>query len=365
MAYIHDIATPQDFAAAEADGRIKVVAHPDPTVPYVIYNYSREAQAKRLWDDVTVVSRGLIVNTETSEVVARPFGKFFNYGEDAGKFEVTDFSGEVVVSDKLDGSLGVLYQRPDGAWAIATRGSFASDQAEHATALYNARYHGQWTPREDVTYLFEVIFKENRIVLDYGDMDDIVMLGAVHKDTGRSLTISEARGDWIGPVAKVLEFKSLEEVLTAGIPDDKEGVVIHFLETDQRLKVKGDVYFELARKITGMSHHRVWHSLMDGESLGDLLEDIPDEFEAPVIEVRDHYIEKFNAILVPLEAIAAEVKEQTKDGATASERFAIVKEKVSDRRDVGLVMSLIKGDASRVSQSLWRRVKPRGKKKIW
>ena len=46
----------------------------------------------------------------------------------------------VEVTDKMDGSLGILYRRPDGVCAIATRGSFASDQALEANKIWSESY---------------------------------------------------------------------------------------------------------------------------------------------------------------------------------------------------------------------------------
>ncbi len=46
-----------------------------------IFEYTAKAMFDREWNDVTMKTRGLIVNWSTKEVLARPFDKFFNYGE--------------------------------------------------------------------------------------------------------------------------------------------------------------------------------------------------------------------------------------------------------------------------------------------
>ena len=74
---------------------------------------------------MTLACRGLIVDERDGGVVARPYRKFFNHDQpDAPPLDVT---APVTVTDKLDGSLGILYREPSGAVAVATRGSFASD----------------------------------------------------------------------------------------------------------------------------------------------------------------------------------------------------------------------------------------------
>src|SRR5689334_14744679 len=98
-----------------------VVARRHPSASLTILNYTERCQYERgLWNDVTLACRGLIFNDQR-EVVARPFRKFFNYGQsEAPTFELTE---PCEATDKIDGSLGILYRADDG-WSIATRGSF-------------------------------------------------------------------------------------------------------------------------------------------------------------------------------------------------------------------------------------------------
>src|SRR5512146_92970 len=101
-----------------------------PDAHLAILNYTEKATYERVWNDVTKTCRGLIYDVETAEVRARPFRKFFNYGEPGA--ELGSLYEPASVTNKVDGSLGVLYEGVDGL-AIATRGSFTSDQAVHAT----------------------------------------------------------------------------------------------------------------------------------------------------------------------------------------------------------------------------------------
>ena len=71
--------------------------------------------------------RGLILNVSTGEVLAQPFPKFFNYQEHITKSRPIP-NEPPIVSEKLDGSLGILYQLNIVLY-IAMRGSLMSDQA--------------------------------------------------------------------------------------------------------------------------------------------------------------------------------------------------------------------------------------------
>src|SRR5690348_16903958 len=74
-----------------------------------IFNYTQHCQFEGAWDEVTKQCRGLILNVKTGEVIAKPFPKFFNYGEYTGKGWTLP-KGKCTVTEKLDGSLGILYK---------------------------------------------------------------------------------------------------------------------------------------------------------------------------------------------------------------------------------------------------------------
>lgn len=250
-----------------------------PTLPFIIRNYTETAAFSKTWNAATLNCRGLITDL-SGEVVARPFTKFFNSGE----HENPERSGlptdePVTVTDKMDGSLGILYFHEGEPW-IATRGSFASEQAQHATSLYRQQYHGHWEPTEGHTYLFEIIYPGNRIVLEYEGLDDLVMLGAVDIGSEQSLSPYEAadEANWFGPVATEFPYKTYAEALAAPPRDNAEGVVVHFRESDMRVKLKQPDYVALHKIITGTSTIGVWERLRAGDDLAALAENVPDEF---------------------------------------------------------------------------------------
>jgi len=260
-----------------------VVARKHPTKALTILNYTERCQYERgLWNPVTLACRGLI-HDDNGTVIARPFRKFFNYGQAEGTQIAPDAS--VSVTDKLDGSLGILYGAGD-QWAIATRGSFESDQAQHATALLRARY-GDYRPPEGWTVLFEIVYPENRIVLDYGQRDDLVMLGAVEITTGKTVGPWPMVMGWPGPRADVFECPTLADALAIPARLNAEGIVIHCLTTDERVKVKQADYVELHKIVTGLNERAVWAHCAEGKPLDELLNALPDEFHGWVREVAE------------------------------------------------------------------------------
>jgi RNA ligase len=268
MVTLADLFDPVLLSTMVRDGYVRVQRHP--SAPLLIHNYTEKSQFEGVWNPVTLTCRGLI-STLDGAVVARPFPKFFNHGQPGAP--VVDVTSPVRVTDKADGSLGVLYPDGSGGYAVATRGSFASEQALHATALLRDRYAG-WVPPAGCTVLFEIIYPRNRIVIDYGTLDDLVLLGAVDLVTGRTFG-PETVPDWPGPVIDSFDHPTLAAALAAPPRDGREGLVVWFPETDVRVKLKYEEYVRLHRIVTGLSARTVWESI---DGLDGLIESLPDEF---------------------------------------------------------------------------------------
>jgi len=134
-----------------------------PRFPLVIWNYSEKVQYEGLWDDLTLMCRGLITDNK-GNIIVKPFGKFFNYEEVENKGIVPWSSSEYVyIQEKMDGSLGILFKY-EGEWVMATRGSFTSDQAikglEIATNDLNLKYAGL---EPSIAYLVEIIYSDSNL----------------------------------------------------------------------------------------------------------------------------------------------------------------------------------------------------------
>jgi len=89
-----------------------------------LYVYTNRCVYDGLWDDVTVLARGLVLDLSARRVLATPFPKFFNYGERGVALPDEPFE----VSEKVDGSLGIVFNDGD-RWRVVTKGAFDSAQA--------------------------------------------------------------------------------------------------------------------------------------------------------------------------------------------------------------------------------------------
>jgi RNA ligase len=246
------------------DGLLYKQVHP--TLPLTIWNYTEKVQYENLWDEVTLMCRGLVTDNN-GDIVASPFQKFFNIEE--GKFEPTE---KFEVYEKMDGSLGIVFWYR-GQWVVATRGSFTSDQANKAKEILR-RYNTDIMFRH-LTFCFEIIYPENRIVLDYGDDEKLVLLGTFDKN-GKEMDV-DMWSQWGFDVVKkydgINDYKQLKEM----VKNDQEGFVVKFSNGD-RVKVKGVEYLRLHKIMTNVTTTGVWEYLKNGEDVMEILKDVPDEF---------------------------------------------------------------------------------------
>jgi len=248
------------------DGLLYKQQHP--TLPLTIWNYTEKVQYEELFDDITLQCRGLVTD-DKGNIIARPFRKFFNLEE--GKFTPTE---KFEVYDKLDGSLGIVFWYND-EWHIATRGSFTSDQAIKGKEMLD-KLNTKYGLYPGYTYLMEIIYPENRIVVDYKGVEKLVVLTCFHSEKGVEGDISEMVNEGWEIVKKydgITDYKTLKEM----IKDDEEGFVVRFTNGD-RVKIKGSEYLRLHKIMTNVSTTTVWEIMSNDESIDDYLKDVPDEF---------------------------------------------------------------------------------------
>lgn len=245
---------------------VSVQKHPEAEL--YIYNYSPKVQYEKLWNEITLQTRGLILGNDF-RIIARPFGKFFNF-EELQPSEIPSLPFDVF--EKLDGSLGILYFVNDTPF-IATRGSFVSLQAIHATKILHQKYqHCFGLFNRNKTYLFEIIYPANRIVVDYGMLDDLILLTVIDNKTGEE-SIEDIGFKTVRRYDGIRDIAALQSLES----QNKEGFVVRF-QNNFRIKVKFAEYVRLHRIITGVSNITVWEYLKDGKPFTDLLDRVPDEF---------------------------------------------------------------------------------------
>ena len=254
-----------------------IVANKHPEYDIWILNYSPKVQSKKFWDEYTLSCRGLVIDGE-GNILARPFQKFKNLEEhDPSEIDMTQ---EYDVFEKMDGSLIIVfYYEPRMKWIVASRGSFISEQSIEAQKMLHATDYDKLD--EAYTYLFEILYPENRIVVDYGSRRELVLLTRINTRTGEEMFYDDLVATYskyftivkkykLKNVTDLNELKKLEE-------DNKEGFVVRFLN-GFRVKVKFTEYIRLHGIITNVSNLTVWEHLKNNYDFDALLDRVPDEF---------------------------------------------------------------------------------------
>lgn len=322
------------------DKYISVQKHP--VVDFYIYNYTQKAQFDRVWTPETMNCRGLIMDGNDN-VIARPFSKFFNLDEAVAMGEdlpLEDFT----VTEKYDGSLGILYWVGDEPF-IATRGSFLSEQAIEGTKILNEHQDLFGKFNRDFTYLFEIIYPANRIVVDYGSRRELVLLAVVNTKTGEELDPREHNPGFT--VASFLDGVVDYHKLSERTESNKEGYVIRFA-SGKRYKVKFDEYVRLHRLITGVNARRIWDLLRNNQPLDELLERVPDEFFKWVKDTKEGLERDYARWFDLSMRVYAEVMElkTRKEQALELQKY--------DCKDI--VFRLL--DGKEYEDAIWKRLKP-------
>jgi len=321
------------------------------THPYkdlTIWNYSRATMWEDHWDEVTLMCRGLVTNSK-GDIVSRCFPKFFNW-EQLLSVGYTVPNEPFDLYEKMDGQLGLVFWYED-EWIFASRGSFTSIYAERGMKMLKLCNYTMLD--KDYTHIFEIIFKEGRIVCRY-DYEDIVLLGAINIKSGKELNIHEWEYETLGfrlvkKHGAISDFKTLKE----SISDDAEGYVIKF-KSGFRMKIKGEEYCRLHSIITKISSRDIWKYLKDDLPMGELLECVPDEFDKWIHEQIN--IMKNSYVLIESRAVHTYNSEINTEEITCRKDIAL-KIMTYDKGLRGLFFNMY--DGRDYSPLIWAKIYPK------
>lgn len=245
----------------------------------VLFNYTDKCTFEKLWNDHTINSRGTIYEISTGNVISRAFKKFFNFSE-LSKEEQGDIlnSHKFEVFTKEDGSMGAIAYY-NNKWNVSTRGSFESDQAIKATQILSK--YDITNFNKEFTYIVEIIYPENRIIVNYGSDEKLVLLACIDTKTGVESDIEALATSVPFPIAQSHKFKTIDAVIEAvsKMDSNSEGFVVK-LSNGERFKVKSPEYLKIARIMSRMSPLTLWESMKDGKVSLELMQSIPEEFRA-------------------------------------------------------------------------------------
>lgn len=222
--------------------------------------------------------RGLIFCNKTKEIISRPFHKFFNAFE---REEVLpnniDLTKPHSILEKLDGSFVRPFITSDGILRFGTKmgettvsemiTDFISKNKNYEEFCRNSA-EASWTP------IFEFMSRKNRIVLNYGNEDRLVLLAYRNNFSGRYFTYKQLQNIaniWnIDVVKKVdIDFSNVSDLHnTIQNMNGIEGFVITF-DSGHRIKMKTAEYVQLHRVKDSIQDERAVVQLIIDEKLDD------------------------------------------------------------------------------------------------
>ena len=293
-----------------------------------IFKYTQDTHIKDEWNEVNRLARGIIFHADGT-VMARPFPKFFNLGERPESSMPHLPKEPFECYEKMDGSCGIGYvhdgpqpgvERPvyaDGkmagylpSWRLATPGSMESDQAIEGTKILHetmmvgdetgadwpspkARYNLAALP-QDCTPVFEIIYPENRIVVDYHGSRELVLLAILEHN---GVEWHPRRVDQIAEMCGFRRPRLYDFKLDGDLPfeDNHEGFVVRF-ESGFRLKVKSPTYLRIHRLLNHLSPKGVIE-LVRGKEYGATVKQLPAAIAADFDDIRAYVQSMHNKLL--------------------------------------------------------------------
>lgn len=318
------------FDALTEELGIKVKHYEDDGL--VVLSYSQIDSPKT--HPVVRECRGLILRTDTLEVVCRPFYRFFNWGE--ATETTTEFKLENAIAyDKVDGSLIKIWYN-NGVWQIATRGTAFAESSvngwditfrELVLRALDCRDYLEFNARcrdhldATCTYMYEVTSLENKVVTHY-EGTTLWFLGCISNETGQTRMSEEQNALAIG--AKRIGshlFNTIEACLNtaAALPDLAEGYVLFDMHSEVRIKVKSPAYVAVHHiRGEGLNPKRIKQLVLNIDKMDEYLYYYPDDEE--------HLLETVVALRLLEHSIDAGYKankhhETQKDFALSVKRF--------------------------------------------
>lgn len=333
-----------------------------PTKDLFILNYSKTCQYERAWDNVTLSCRGLVVDSD-GNIVARCLKKFFNMEEYEAYEDLPNYPRDEAweAYEKMDGSLGLLFYY-EGEWIFTSRGSFISEQAIKGYDIFVKMFDGNFHfLDEQFTYIFEIIYPENRIVVSYGNEEDLVLLGAIKTSTGEEMSYEDMQFLYddedeekiFTTVKRYNGIKDFDKMKSLNL-DNKEGYVVRF-SSGFRMKIKFEEYCRLHSIVTNVSNKIVWEHLKDGKFFEDMIENVPDEFYDWVEKTKNDLKNAYNEI--EIECLRYYVKIQQELIAESNfqkKNFAL---KVKNYKYPSILFSM--WDNKDYSDKIWKIIKPK------
>jgi RNA ligase len=224
---------------------------------YTVINYAVSFEETFKWDandsEGSIVRRecrGLIFNTETGNLISRPYHKFFNAGEkQETQLNKINLYEPHVVLEKLDGSMIRPIPTPEG-FRLGTKAGITDVAMNAEVFVADKPHYARFINKcllMNVNPIFEWCSRKNRVVIDYPE-DNLILTAMRYNDTGFYLDYEVMKNyadAWSIPVVQAVDGLAVQniELFVKQVREweTEEGVVVRF-DNGHMCKVKADDY---------------------------------------------------------------------------------------------------------------------------
>ena len=270
--------------------------------------------------------RGIIFDTETGEILRRPFHKFFNVNErEETQDHVVDLSQDHRILEKLDGSMIAPFMIWPGEMVWGTKMG-ATDVAKPVEEFVEANSHyrqfAKFTISRGYTPIFEWCSRKQRIVLDYKE-DQLILTAIRDITTGRYMSheLMEAHAEsYRIPVVRTFEPQTDMKAFVEYVRDleDLEGFVVRFSD-GHMLKLKCHWYLQIHKAKEAILQDRNIVEVILDEKLDDVKAHLPQEDRDRLSQFEDN----FNRAVLIKSAGIMQMMYQLRDSGIDRKAFAL------------------------------------------
>jgi len=248
---------------------------------------------KGQWTDFTKSCRGVVVDFNQKKILAQGYNKFFNLGEaEAPSLRELEAKGEFVVTEKLDGSMILLFwDETTKQFVATTKGSIDSEQGQHATTLIPSSVRDVKLVQSH-TLMFELISPKYQIVVPYdkiGYEEGLYLIGVRELKSEKIFSPKEVLAfakEYNLKAYKTYPFASLQAVVedVKELPYTREGFVVVY--NDAMVKIKGKEYLRVHRFISTLSDKNLLDVMIAGEdkNVVENIGSVPEEYRQDVLD---------------------------------------------------------------------------------
>lgn len=243
----------KNFFSLQEEFGITTALSPDKKLG--ILNYCQIDSQKFKTHPIVKECRGLVVELSTSNIVAKPFNRFFNYGEDLEGQKSFNWNS-FVTQEKCDGSLLLCYNYLN-EWHLNTRNSFGYGEINKSSYSWRSLFLPFFKNLDQIPSNYTLVAEGcsifNQVVRAYPDTK-VYLLSVFNRDTCEELSVEQ-----VDEIAKtvglerpqIFNFSSVEELKDYLLDEGKceatfEGFVICDV-TGNRIKLKNARYVALHR----------------------------------------------------------------------------------------------------------------------